>query len=292
MSKRVLVGDIGGTNSRWAIFDGALGPVTVTRTRDARSLGEAAHQFLQGRTVDACCVAVAGPVEEGSATLTNADWIADPRAMSVPTRVLNDLEGAAYGVVGLAGEDIEWSGSGSSFAAKTLVLGVGTGFGGAVLDSDVVVPLEPGHDRLVPANPEIFYGLLDATTTVEDVVSGPGLVHMWEHFRIRLALQDTAEPTDLGEWLLANAEADAVAKAVCTAFRHALVDATVSLAGHWSVQRVVFMGGVIEGWFDYLGKVGAWEDIENRTGCVVGRIRHPYPGLLGAGLVGQSLIST
>ena len=291
MSKRVLVGDVGGTNSRWAFFDGELGPVTVTKTRDARSLAEAAEQFLQGRTVDACCVAVAGPVEKGAAKLTNADWVADPSAMHVPTRVLNDLEGAAHGVVALRGESIEWNGSVPQGEERTLVLGVGTGFGGAVLDGDMVRPMEPGHDRFAPEDDAVFCGMVCSTTTVEHLVSGPGLVFMWEHFRRLQSVESDERPADLGAWLVENSRSDALATAVCEAFRTALVHATVTLARRCDVTSIVFMGGVIDGWCRHLAEAGVWDDIGQQAGCSVGRIAHPYPGLVGAGRVGLSLLS-
>ena len=291
MSKRVLVGDIGGTNSRWAFYDGELGPVTITKTADARSLGEAAHQFLAGRTMDACCVAVAGPVEKGAAKLTNADWVADPRAMSVPTRVLNDLEGAAHGVLALFGESIEWCGDVPKAVEKTLVLGVGTGFGGAVVDGDTVFPMEPGHDLFVPEDDAVFCGMVSPSTTVEHLVSGPGLVLMWEHFRRRQSVRNHERPADLGTWLVDNSVSDEVAAAVCTAFQTALIHATVTLARRCDVKSIVFMGGVVDGWSRHLAEAGVWEGIGKQAGCSVGRVAHPYPGLVGAGRVGLSLVS-
>jgi len=290
MSERVLVGDIGGTNSRWAIFDGTLGPVSVTKTRDAHSLGQAAHQFLQGRDVQACCVAVAGPVENGKAVLTNADWVADPGAMGVPTRILNDLEGAAYGVGLLEQHDVHWPLGVSPHVGDTLVLGVGTGFGGAVIQDGQVTPLEPGHEIFVPADGGDLDGLVLEGTTVEHLVSGPGLLRIVRHFGSKYPAPPDIPDANVSDWLLLNAETDPLAQVACHAFRQAFIDASVALADRWGAGRILYMGGVVEGWTEHLTRAGAWEEIGSRTGCHLGVVRHPYPGLLGAGRVGQSLI--
>ena len=292
MSERVLVGDIGGTNSRWAIFDGSLGRVYKTKTRDARSLREAAEQFLQGRQVAACCVAVAGPVENGKATLTNADWLADPAAMSIPTRVMNDLEGAAYGVGLLKKEDVVWPGASPDRAGVTLVLGVGTGFGGAVIQGESVTPLEPGHEPFLPADGGNLKGLIQPGTTVEHLLSGPGIVRMWRHFGPAFPKRPDISDADVSDWVVEHATIDPLAIAIRDAFCSAFVDASVVLAKRWNAARILYMGGVVEGWTGLLTSTKAWDKIERIAGCQVGVIQHPFPGLLGAGRLGQSLVGS
>ncbi len=290
MSKFVLVGDVGGTNSRWAIFDGSIGPVSVTKTRDARSLREAAQRYLQGRPVQSCCVAVAGPVVEGMATLTNADWVADPRALEVPTRVLNDLEGAAYGVDLLGPDDVLWPSGTPQNDGVCLVLGVGTGFGGALIRDGQVLSLEPGHEPLFSTAEGSMYGLLVSGTTVEDLVSGPGLVRVWSHVQAEMEGGPHLDDAEISDWVVANAGADPFAAEVSRVFRSALVDASVALAIRLGAKRVLFMGGVVQGWALHLTQTGSWTEIERRSGCTIGLIQHPYPALLGAGRVGRLLI--
>ena len=46
MNRRVVVGDVGGTHARWAVYNGTLGPVSVQQTQETRSLEESLARFL------------------------------------------------------------------------------------------------------------------------------------------------------------------------------------------------------------------------------------------------------
>ena len=163
-SEPILVGDVGGTHSRWAIFRDDLGEVDVCKTAEARSLREAAKRYAgQYR---AAGVAVAGPVVDGRVTLTNADWSGSESDLAVPVRLVNDLEAVALSIPLLKAEDYQWwHGRGESLS-RVLCLGIGTGFGGALYTHDGVVAMEPGHEPL---------GGEFGTQTVESVVSGVAL---------------------------------------------------------------------------------------------------------------------
>ena len=287
----VLVGDIGGTHSRFAIYDGGLGSVSVTMTSDANTLKEAAASYLDGagQMVEACCVAVAGPVVNGGARLTNSDWVGHCDDLDVPTRIVNDLEGAAHGVYELRDADLVWWEPPSEDSGNTLVLGVGTGFGGALIRDGEVLALEPGHDLFVPRDRTNFGSLLQAGTTVEDMVSGPGLVGIWRHLcagRQDISLADDA----VGPWVLANAEDQAHAAETARVFRTALADAVMGLVQNHNANRVLLLGGVTEAWAGHLGEHSVFADLTALTGCGVGWIRHPYPALLGAARIARSLI--
>ena len=73
----VLVGDVGGTTTRFAIARGhQLEAVVTWPTAEERTLrsGIARYAAGTGHTWTAAAVAVAGPVLGESARLTNADW--------------------------------------------------------------------------------------------------------------------------------------------------------------------------------------------------------------------------
>jgi len=160
----VLVGDVGGTHSRWAIFSDGLGEIDVCTTSSSRCLEDAARPYAGRYT--AAGVAVAGPVEDGQVMLTNADWRARESDLDVPVRLVNDLEAVALSMPLLKAEDyLWWQGRGESLT-RVLCLGVGTGFGGALFTPDEVVAMEPGHESL---------GGEFGSQTVEAVVSGLGL---------------------------------------------------------------------------------------------------------------------
>ena len=102
-----LVADIGGTNTRCALADGArVLPDTVRRYTNAEYAGleQVLRQFiLDEGNVDtvAACVAVAGPVRDGRGTLTNLDWAIDTDTLARATKattvaILNDLQAQGH----------------------------------------------------------------------------------------------------------------------------------------------------------------------------------------------------
>lgn len=141
-----LLADIGGTNVRFALFDGAeVGEVAGLKVADYRSLADAARSFLRGRTVGSAVLAAAGPVENGRCLLTNHSWIVDgpdlARELGFATaHVLNDFEAVAWSLPGLSTEDLHPLGAGSADGgAPRLVLGPGTGLGVSAL-----IPVDRG----------------------------------------------------------------------------------------------------------------------------------------------------
>ena len=170
MTRAVLVGDVGGTHSRWATFSGELGPVSIVRTCDSRGLADAVKGRVAGAA--ACGVAVAGPVRDGRVRLTNADWSGAEDDLGIPVALVNDLEAVALAVPALASTDVEWLTAASSLDESVLCLGIGTGFGGALWTTNGVQSMEPGHDSLGHFEP------LGREVTVEEVVSGMAIRDM------------------------------------------------------------------------------------------------------------------
>ncbi|MDE2313360.1 MAG: glucokinase, partial [Elusimicrobia bacterium] len=112
----VLAGDVGGTNTRLALFaaGAALKPAVldIYPSRDYDSLGAALKAFTakHGAAVAAACLGVAGPVKDGRVEATNLPWDIDARALApflggAPVRLLNDLEANAWGLAELSDKD-------------------------------------------------------------------------------------------------------------------------------------------------------------------------------------------
>jgi glucokinase len=107
-----LVADIGGTNTRCALADGLdiLEP-TIRRYSNADYSGlEAVLQRYMADEGDvnpaASCVAVAGPVRDGRATLTNLNWTIDRETLARATKaetvaILNDLQAQGHAIADL-----------------------------------------------------------------------------------------------------------------------------------------------------------------------------------------------
>lgn len=84
----LLAGDIGGTNTDLAIFSSEKGPRSPLapapfRSADYLGLEAIIHEFLTKTdiTVDQACFAVAGPIRDGRARLTNLHWVVEQIAL-------------------------------------------------------------------------------------------------------------------------------------------------------------------------------------------------------------------
>jgi glucokinase len=198
-----LVADIGGTNTRVALVHGrSIVPGTVRRYANADHPGlESVLQRYSadegGVDVRAACVAVAGPVRDGRAAMTNLDWTIDEATVARATgaevtAILNDLQAQGFALGHLAEDRIRTVLPFPRTAAEQarLVIGVGTGFNAAAVfpagRGRVVPASESGHVNLPVRNEADlrlgrFVAAADGFASVEDVLSGRGLeaVYVW-----------------------------------------------------------------------------------------------------------------
>ena len=193
----LLVADIGGTNTRVALAEGRqILPDTIRRYSNAEfpGLESVLRRYIEdegGVDPKAACVAVAGPVRDGRATLTNLDWTIDKTTLMRATRaetvaILNDLQaqGHALGYLEPAVIRPILTGPQVQAHAARLVIGVGTGFNAAPVfetaNGRLVPPSEAGHANL-PIRTDADLRLCRYVETahgfpgVEDVLSGRGL---------------------------------------------------------------------------------------------------------------------
>lgn len=189
----ILVADIGGTNTRIGLGDGAGGlhRLRVLKNTDIADLREPlAETVADGGDIRAGVIALAAPVDADEVRLTNY-----PRKLSRPElqrslglqRLLfvNDFVAAAYAVPALAASDLFPIQTGDAVTGgNILVCGPGTGFGAAVRiqskERSVSLSTEAGHMILGASNDEearLFARLAPAGRPlgVEAVVSGGGL---------------------------------------------------------------------------------------------------------------------
>ena len=201
-----LVADIGGTNTRCALADGLkVLPDTVRRYSNAEYSGlEAVLRTYIADEGDvntvAACVAVAGPVRDGKASMTNLDWTIDrdtlARASKAETvAILNDLQAQGHALGHLSADAVRPIINGPdvdpSPQAVRLVVGVGTGFNAAPVfhteHGTFVPPSESGHANL-PIRTEQdlrlcqFVSNAHGFPAVEDVLSGRGLERAYAFF--------------------------------------------------------------------------------------------------------------
>ena len=201
MGGRRIIGDIGGTNARFAIAEGGkyreLMHVEVSRFG---SLHDALTDYLNGlppalRSRLDGALAVAGPVFGDRVALTNLGWsfsISDlHRSLGLGSlKVVNDFAATAMAVPHLPGTDVFPVGPRTPAAAGPIgIIGPGTGLGVSALIPDgrkwVMVAGEGGHVTLPSASQEedaIIEVLRKRWSHVsaERVLSGAGLVNLYE----------------------------------------------------------------------------------------------------------------
>ena len=131
-----LVGDIGGTQARFALAEGGqIRPDTlrVLAGADFARLDDALRHYLDGQgapPLAALCLAVAGPVTAGLARLTNRDWTvseAGLRELTGAGRALLVNDMLALGA-GAAGARVIGLRAGRPSGGQSLVVNAGTGF--------------------------------------------------------------------------------------------------------------------------------------------------------------------
>ena len=199
--KTLLVGDVGGTNARFALAHMVDGKPVL---ENHQSFPAAEHPtflggiraYLDGCEVKptACVLAVAGPVTDGEIDLTNSPWRVSEAELETlglkPARLINDFEALAWGAPVVPADQLASLGGPDEGEehATVAVLGPGTGFGVSALVRDgrggeMAMPSEGGHACFPPGDPiedEILRILRKRYTrvSIERLICGPGLLNM------------------------------------------------------------------------------------------------------------------
>lgn len=203
----ILAGDIGGTKtllSLYAFEGGALEP-RVSKKYDSgqfSSLDVMVRTFLDKECraeAEAACFGVPGPVSEGQVRTTNLPWHLSEKELAKTLRIprvklVNDLVAFASGAMRLPAESLDVLHKGTSFADANVsaVIAPGTGLGQAAVHfvngTPHILGSEGGHADFAPRN-ETEMALLTYLLTklkrvsVERLLSGPGLFHIYSFFR-------------------------------------------------------------------------------------------------------------
>lgn len=227
----ILVGDIGGTNTRLALMavrDRVLELVAEETLASRRfpSLGDAVATFRDHHPAAAecqhACFGIPGPVRrrQNRCEVTNLPWVVDACELAETlgldsVSLLNDVEAAAWGLAVIEPNGVRtvWEGRAEE-PGNLCLLAPGTGLGEAALYWDgsrhLVVATEGGHADFGPADElqvELwrFFHRHHGHVSWERLVTGPGLIGIHRFFLERRGLP---EP----DWLRRElAEGDAAA---------------------------------------------------------------------------------
>ena len=203
---KIVVGDIGGTHARFALAElvpgerPRIGAMKRYRTREHPGLGSAWSRFAQdsgGTLPSAAALAVAAPIEGEVLRFMNSDWrirregLAEELGLDRLT-LLNDFGAVAHAISVMGPDELEPVHGPPMLPAEGVVsvIGPGTGLGVAILSrragQATVIETEAAHIGFVPLDPE-EEALADTIaarygrTSVERVVSGPGLIDIYRH---------------------------------------------------------------------------------------------------------------
>jgi glucokinase len=267
-----ILADIGGTNTRVALADGAVVRLDSIRrfpNAEYQARGQDIAHVLKdylaqtGASVSGVCVAAAGPVQDGVATMTNLDWVMDAAKLSGATgarkvAILNDLQaqGQALGHIPAANLRRVIDGPLQPKAAM-LVVGLGTGVNAAPVHLEasgrVVPPSECGHVNMAVRTDEDFRlaRFIEARLAaegevphagVEEVLAGRGLANLHA-----FAAHEAGHPATLtsAEVLTALAGGDPVAAHAARLYVHILGQTLADLALiHLPYGGIYLIGGM------------------------------------------------
>lgn len=259
-----LLGDVGGTNARWAWQRQAGEPlqhISVTPCNASASLFDSAVRYLKEHDLGeprAASIGVATAITGDRIQFTNNDWsfsIADLKASLAVERclVINDFTALALSLPALKSSDLQALGGAAPAADAPLALiGPGTGLGVSGLLPDgrgslIPVSGEGGHVTLAATDP-LEVAVLEVLrkefghASAERVLSGPGLVNLYRALcAVRGEAARNYTPSDITE----SAASDALCQAALTLFASFLGNVAGNLALTLGTRGGVYVGGGI-----------------------------------------------
>jgi glucokinase len=305
-----LVGDVGGTNARFALVDaeGRVRNLHVFEAKKYASLTDVIAEYLErtvGRKRPArAVVAVAGPVLDGEIEFTNLDWqVSEGDLLATfefeAVKLINDFAGQALACPLLQPDDLRVLGpklrGGSD--CPMVVLGAGTGFGVAGLArgdrGDLALATEGGHAAFAPSD-EVEYAVWKrlkaqhGRVSIERLLSGQGLYDLY----LTLAEMKGAQASlaDQRAVVEAGTAGDELAAETLDRFCGILGSVAGDLALTFGARGGVFVsGGIAPRMAERLASGSFRQRFEDK-----GRLRpyveeiptslvlHPYPAILGA----------
>jgi len=317
----LLVGDIGGTNARFALADRDVPGFTddfQLACADFESAHLAIDHFLQTKGAsppEIICVAAAGPVVAQSVRFTNNHWSLATddlvaKFAGAKIRLLNDFEAIAWSIPFLDAADCLHIGLPESGGLPTGdytvgIIGPGTGLGAVGLKKvgDLSMPIagEAGHIGFAPVTQvqlEMLTVLREHFDRVssERLVCGPGLENI--HWALgRVHGQDWPQRSAREIFAAADDNKDGRAAEAVQMFFEILGQVAGDFALALGASDGIFIaGGIVPRYPDLFANSRFRSGFENKgryrslmESIPTRLILHKHPGLLGAAVVASQM---
>jgi glucokinase len=320
--KSLLIGDIGGTNARFALADPArpaYSSVVTLQCDDFESADVAIEHYLKSVKAgppDVICLAAAGPIVDKRVRFTNNHWeiAADELAgeFSIDrVRLLNDFEAIAYSIPFLTKDDCVVIGlpdpkplDADSYTVG--IIGPGTGLGAVGLrkHGNLYLPItsEASHCGFAPET-QVQIDILTALhekfdrVSSERLVSGPGIENIyWALTRIHGEKRAHLAPAEIFEAAIANT--NPIAAEAVQMFFEVLGQVAGDLALTLDAADGIYIaGGIAKRYPDLLknSRFRSGFESKGRHRSLMERIptqliMHDQPGLLGAAYCATQLL--
>lgn len=304
-----MVADVGGTNTRLALFDPSDGTLRAEhhyRNRDYDRFEDVIAAWLDALPETAPargCIAVAAPHTGDRVEMVNMDWSFSCRGIArrfgfTGFRRINDFEANAFALPYLGVHDAAALHEGDGTGGKLATVGPGTGLGGATLEEVAGIhhacACEPGHMGLSAGSGEeleLFRLLLPrhGDLYAELLLSGPGLARLHQALAEISGEQVEAVPAPV-----ISARAVAGEDPLCERALHAFCALLGSTCGDFLLANGAYgglylAGGILPQIIPFLRESafhqrlvakGAMRDQLDAVPVWV--ITRPAPGLLGA----------
>lgn len=312
MTRPALIGDIGGTNARFALVTpGSFAPHDILSLpcADYPSLVDAVEDYLARVGYDAsrapreACLAFACPVHDDWVKMTNNAWAFSKTAVQQSLdldlfKVINDFTAQALGVPHVDADDLVAVGGGSAQAHSIrLVIGPGTGLGVAGVfpgqHAWIPLPTEGGHVTFAPTDEQEqnllrYFRSRYGRVSVERILCGQGLLDLYcAHASLMGATPRFQSPAEVTS---GAAEGDAIAVDSVQRFLKILGDVCGDAALTIGARGGVYLcGGILPRLLDWLpdsrfrtafadkGRMSAYN-----ADIPIWVVTAPWTGLLGA----------
>ena len=215
----LLAADVGGTNTRLLLAEySGKDRMTLYEknypSHQYNNFYDVVTLFLEESNVkdslDVACIAVAGPVINAEASITNLPWIISEEILKKhlhieSVKLINDFSAISYGISELNKDDIEVLQQGDLVSRPTpsaVIIGAGTGLGVShrvwINDHYHVFPSEAGHTTFAPQDvlqSQLLMYLFKKYNYVslESILSGRGFLVLYHFLKDELLIPESTK---------------------------------------------------------------------------------------------------